>query len=338
MLIEVSESSQASDARRKVLACAEDLELNEMRRGALAVAVSEMATNLVKHAKRGHIVVQQFQRGVHPGLRVISVDKGPGIQDITRALSDGHSTAGSMGSGLGAIKRLSDAFEIYSVPGAGTVICAEFWDGTSNQSIRSLASLQAPIDVGIISEPITGEEVCGDGWGVRSSSDSILLMVVDGLGHGVLAAEAAREAERILSESRKHDPHEILLDTHAALKKTRGAAIGLAKIDLQRRVISFVGVGNVSASVVSQNSSRGFASHNGILGQQMQKVQEFMLPWNHDNILIMHSDGVATRWDLERYPGLKAKRASLIASVLHRDFSRGRDDATVLAAKAAPTN
>jgi len=329
MLIEVSESSQTGDARRKALAWAEDTQMGETRCGAVALAATEMATNLVKHAGRGHILVQQLRKNGSRGLRITSVDKGPGIADITRALSGGHSTAGSMGTGLGAIRRISDNFDLYSLPGVGTVVSAEFWNG------KLPHSRPHPLEIAVISEPIAGEDVCGDGWGVRNMTDAVNIMVIDGLGHGILAAEAAREAERIMSETHMDRPETILHDMHAALRKTRGAACGISKIDLEKRLLNFAGVGNISTSVVAPGTSRTLASHNGILGQNMERIQEFAVPWNENSVLVMHSDGLGTRWDLERYPGIWNKRASLVAAVLYRDFCRGRDDVTVLVAKAA---
>ncbi len=333
MLIEVSEASQAGEARRKAVALAEELELGENRCGAVAIAATEMATNLIKHAGRGHLLVQRMQPSEMPGLRVIAVDKGPGVADISQALADGHSTAGSMGSGLGAIRRLSDCFDFYSVPGAGTVVIADFWPETRKATRRGATGDLETLQVGVVSEPIAGEDVCGDGWGVRLSSDHVILMVVDGLGHGILAAEAAREAERSLAAATRDSLVDILHDAHLALKKTRGAAFALAKIDAQQGLLSFAGVGNITASIVGPGMSRSMASHNGILGQQMERVQEFTAPWNRSNILVMHSDGLMGRWDLERYPGIWNRHPSLIAAVLHRDFCRRRDDVTVLVAK-----
>jgi len=327
MLIEVGESSQAGEARRRVVAFAEELEIGESYCGTVALATTEMATNLVKHAGKGHILVQRLQTSGSRGLRIISVDKGPGIADVSRALSDGHSTAGSMGTGLGAIRRLSDSFDVYSIPGSGTVISAEFWRGKHQKS--------GGLQVAALSEPVHGEEVCGDGWAVRLSPANTMLMVVDGLGHGTFASEAAREAERILAASKTDSLSDILHDTHAALKKTRGAASAIAKIDVEKGLLFFAGVGNIFASIVAMGSSRSLVSHNGTLGQQIHRVQEFTYPWNADSILVMHSDGLATRWDLNRYPGIWNKPPSLISAILHRDFYRGRDDVTVLVAKAA---
>jgi anti-sigma regulatory factor (Ser/Thr protein kinase) len=329
MLIEVSEASQAGEARRKATAFAEDLRMDETRCGEVALVATEMATNLVKHAGRGHILIQRLPANSHTGLRIMSVDKGPGIPNISKVLAGGYSTAGSMGSGLGAIRRVPDSFDLYSVPGAGTVVSAEFWQASgANQQ-------HADIQIGVVSEPIRGEEVCGDGWGARIHTEDALLMVVDGLGHGIFAAEAAREAERILASSKGESLDHLIQDVHDALKKTRGAALGLARINPHKGVLSFAGVGNVAASIVGTGSGRSMASYNGTIGHQMHRVQEFTYPWDPGKVFVMHSDGLNTRWELDQYPGLLNRHPSVIAAVLHRDFSRGRDDVTVLVAKAA---
>lgn len=329
MLIEVSESSQTGEARRRAVAYAEELEFDEARRGAVAIATTEMASNLVKHAGKGSILLQPIHDNGHSTLRVMAIDRGPGIADISRALVDGHSTAGSMGTGLGAIRRLSDSFEIYSGPQVGTIIRADFRAPSARPGEEP-----THVEIGAVSEPITGEEVCGDGWAVRTIRGGMVMLVVDGLGHGILANEATEEAKRVLAETRNLEPHAIVHDVHAALRKTRGAAMAIAKLDLDNQVLKFAGVGNISASIVSAASSRGLPSHNGTLGQVASRVQEFTYPWNPQDVLIMHSDGLASRWNLQQYPGIWSKHPSIIAAILHRDFSRGRDDVTVFVAKS----
>jgi anti-sigma regulatory factor (Ser/Thr protein kinase) len=329
MLIEVTEPSQAGEARRRAAALAEELNMSEERRGEIALVTTEMATNLVKHAGRGHILFRSLGDGGHGGLQITSVDSGPGITDIARALENGPLASGSLGSGLGTIKRVPDFFDLYSVPGSGTVVSAEFWNHT--KSGRKIP----PIQVGVVSEPIRGEEVCGDGWYARDSPSGALLMVVDGLGHGPFASEAAREAERVAASSEETSLKGILTDVNDALKKTRGAAGAVARIDLERGLLTFAGIGNVCAAIVSKGVGRGLTSHNGTLGHTMERIQEFTYPWSPESILVMHSDGLVSRWELERYPGVWNKPASVIAALLHRDFVRGRDDVTVLVAKVA---
>jgi hypothetical protein len=159
--------------------------------------------------------------------------------------------------------------------------------------------------------------------------------VVDGLGHGELASDAAREAERLFSTGNENTPFDIIQTTHLGLRGTRGAAGAVARISVEKALLTYAGVGNIAASIVSPANSRGIASHNGILGHNMERVQEFTFPWNGNSILIMHSDGLTTRWDLQKYAGIWSKPAGVIAAVLHRDFTRKRDDVTVLVAKAA---
>jgi len=329
MMIEVKESSQTGEARRKAAELAQDLQLGEVRAGAVALVATEMATNLVKHAGNGTMLFQRVRENGSSGLRIMAIDKGPGIADVTRALQDGHSTAGSMGTGLGAVRRVADQFEVYSASGMGTLIRAEFWP-EAHQNPHSPRMLIT----GVVSEPIQGEEECGDGWGFRRFADSVVLMVVDGLGHGVLAAEAAREGEQVLAKAQSDSPLEILQDVHGALRKTRGAAVGVTRINEAKGLVTFAGVGNISASIVSPGLSRSLASHNGTVGHHMPRVQEFTYPWNAGDVLVMHSDGLASRWDLDHYPGIWSKHPSVIAALLHRDFCRRRDDVTVLAAKS----
>jgi anti-sigma regulatory factor (Ser/Thr protein kinase) len=327
MIIRVSDPTHAGEARRQAALFAIDANLGERERGSLAIVVTEMTTNLVKHAGNGTIVVDAIAHNGSSGVRILGLDKGPGIRDLNTALRDGYSTAGTGGNGLGAIKRLSSAFDIYTAPGVGTAVLAEFWPPKKGSEHLS------PLEIGVVSVPIKGEDVCGDGWAVRKTADSVLLMVVDGLGHGILASDAAREAERIFAAAHSDSPTPVLQDSHDALKKTRGAAMAVASLHVERRLISFAGVGNIGSSIVTPSSSRGMASHNGTVGHQLHRIQEFTFPWNADSLLVMHSDGLKSSWDLTRYPGIWSKHPALIAGLLYRDFFRERDDVTVLVAK-----
>jgi anti-sigma regulatory factor (Ser/Thr protein kinase) len=327
MIIRVTDPTHAGEARRYAAIFAEDANLGERERGSLAIVVTEMATNLVKHAGNGTIVVDAVAQNGSSGVRVLGLDKGPGIRDLGAALRDGYSTTGTGGNGLGAIKRLSNAFDIHTSPGMGTAVLAEFWPQ------KRISTHASPIEVGVVSVPIKGEDCCGDGWGLRKASDSMLLMVVDGLGHGILASEAARAAESVFTASHTDSPTPILQDSHDALRKTRGAAMAIAALHLERQLVSFAGVGNIGGSIVKPGATRGMASHNGTLGHHLHRIQEFTFPWDADSILVMYSDGLKSGWDLSPYPGIWNKHPGLIAGMLYRDFARDRDDVTVLVAK-----
>jgi anti-sigma regulatory factor (Ser/Thr protein kinase) len=325
--VELSDPSHAGEARRLALHCAEKNGFTESERGGVAIAVTELATNVLKHAGSGTILCECIGQNGNSGLRVLALDKGPGIADLGQALQDGYSTSGTAGNGLGAVKRLSTRFDVYTLAQHGTCVLAEFW------SKRKLPASGIPFQVGAVSLAVRRESVCGDGWRSRPCNGTYLFMVVDGLGHGPLASDAAREAERVFDETGSLSPATILQDFHDALRKTRGAAAAIAAISLEKRLVFFAGVGNISGTVINENSRRGMTSHNGTLGHELRKIQEFSFPWESESVLIMHSDGLGSRWDLNQYPGIMRKHASVIAAVLYRDFERQRDDVTVLVAK-----
>jgi anti-sigma regulatory factor (Ser/Thr protein kinase) len=325
-MAEIADPSHVGEVRRLAVECAKSIGIDETDCGRIAIAVTELASNLVKHAQEGKILLEPLSRNGASGLRILSLDKGPGISNVSDALRDGYSTFGSSGNGLGAVRRLSTVFDLYSMAGLGTCILAECW---GHKRVNSPES----ISLGVVSLALRGETVCGDGWGTRVTADRSFLMVVDGLGHGAFAAEAAREAERVLAESRASSAVEILRDCHDALKKTRGAAAAVAEISPEKKMLKYAGVGNISATVIDPQGRRGIASYNGTLGHQLHHVQEFTVPWNENSILIMHSDGMRAKWDLNEYRGLGNKHPSIIAAMLYRDFRREIDDVTVMVAK-----
>jgi hypothetical protein len=241
-------------------------------------------------------------------------------------LRDGFSTSGTPGTGLGAIARLAASTDVYSRVPSGTALVARLWSATPPK---------ARLHVGGVSVPKPGERVCGDAWEVVQTGARVLVMVADGLGHGQQAAEAAQTAARIFRQSVGLGPVAILQDAHAALRATRGAAVAVAEVDLDARALRYAGVGNIAGCVIADGASRSMVSHNGTLGHQAHKFQQFDYPFPEGALLVMHSDGVVSRWNLDPYPGLAQRDPALVAGVLYRDFQRGRDDVTVVAAREA---
>jgi anti-sigma regulatory factor (Ser/Thr protein kinase) len=319
--LRVEDPSAAGEARRLVSRLSAAVGLHENQAGAAALIATEAATNIVKHAGRGEVLLRELEGT--DGVEILAVDRGPGMGNIDACLRDGYSTAGSSGTGLGAIQRLASVMDIYSRPGGGTVLLAQI-NKTSGTWPRR------PFDIGAVSVPKAGEEVCGDGWAILEQRDRLTLMVVDGLGHGPVAAQAAREAERVFRTSPPAAPAEIITRLHGALRTTRGAAAAVAAVDGGAGEVQFVGVGNIAGMVRSNGDRRQTVSHNGTVGGEMRKVQEFTYPWSTGALLLMHSDGINTSWQLENYPGLANAHPSVIAAVLYRDANRGRDDATVV--------
>jgi hypothetical protein len=192
--------------------------------------------------------------------------------------------------------------------------------------------------IGAVCLPMPGEIACGDAWAVGSDRTVASLLLADGLGHGPHAAEASEAAASIVDRCPAAAPGVILQQAHHALRATRGAAVASARLDSVSKEMHFAGVGNIAACVFDGNGRRPMVSHNGIVGSNMRKVQEFAAPWSTDSFIIMHSDGLGTRWDLGQYPGLAMRPPSLIAAVLYRDFARKRDDVTVLVVRKNLSN
>ena len=322
MLLPVLENSQLGEARRYVTLLADALEFSEADSGKIAIVATELAGNLVKHAGGGELLVRAILEGPIPGIEIIACDKGPGIADITRSLQDGISTAGTPGNGLGAARRLMHEFDVYSKPDKGTVISCRLF-------VRKPA---APQDhaFGAICIPVTGEQECGDGWHVRQREAQTDILVVDGLGHGPSAAKAAQYAIETFKEHEGMAPVDTLQRIHGALVSTRGAAVAIASIDFHKGLLRYAGVGNIAGQILDNTLTRGLVSFNGTVGFQMHKVKEMTYPWPKGGQLVMYSDGLQNRWRIEDYPGLQHQHPSLMASVLYRDFQRGRDDVTVL--------
>ncbi|MBX9258119.1 SpoIIE family protein phosphatase [Desmonostoc muscorum CCALA 125] len=325
--ITITESSQTGEARRVAMALATRLGFQETERGKVGIVVTEVANNLIQHAHSGVVLLRALKHDLALGIEVLSLDKGPGMVDVDECLQDGFSTGGTLGNGMGAIRRLSELFEIYSIPNQGTALLAHLWSNPTPHLPEKI------LEIGAICLPKQGEEVSGDTWACEIDRCRSLLLVADGLGHGPAAASAASQAVRIFQDHHHRSPGAIVEAAHAALRTTRGAALAIAEIDFEQQSVRFAGIGNIAASIFSFTEHHNLVSHNGIVGHEVRKIQEFSYPWYANGLLIMHSDGLGAKWRLDRYPGLSQKHPSLIAGVLYRDFNRERDDVTVLVAK-----
>jgi anti-sigma regulatory factor (Ser/Thr protein kinase) len=331
VLTQIDDRSQVGEARRAALQMAEALAFDATQGGKVALAVTEVATNIVKHAGTGKILLAPLMRDGAAGMEILALDRGPGIANVGASLRDGYSTAGSMGSGLGALSRLSRSFDLYSQPGQGTALRLEVW-GTPLASPPPDA-----VELGAVCLPKSGEDVAGDGWLLECLGDYRTIMVVDGLGHGPNAARAARVATEAFAAHASAEPAALMDICHEALATTRGAAGAAARIEPAKRRGTFAGIGNIACRIEALGERRQLVSHSGTLGHVMRRVQEFEFNFPVGSLLILHSDGLATHWAGSDYPGLTTKHAGLVAGVLYRDHDRGRDDVTVVVLKNMAT-
>jgi anti-sigma regulatory factor (Ser/Thr protein kinase) len=322
----VVDQTQPAEARRVASTMARLLEFDDTTAGRVALVATEVATNLVKHGGGGEILIRPLDHDDERGIELLALDKGPGIANLTESRVDGVSSAGSAGTGLGAIARMSDEHDIYSQVGRGTAVLSRIWQ------TRPSRPRWTRIAVAGVSVAKPGESTCGDGWAVTSRGSGVVILLADGLGHGPEAAAASREAIRIFEKHATDGPAAILRVAHDALRSSRGAAVAIANVDWGSREITFSGIGNIVGTVLSDNR-RSMVSHNGTLGHAVRSFSEFTYAWTPDALVVLNSDGLVSQWSLDPYPGIKARDPSLIAAVLYRDFNRGRDDATVVVAK-----
>jgi anti-sigma regulatory factor (Ser/Thr protein kinase) len=321
--VPVTDTSSVGEVRRAALLAAQRLGFDETRSGEFALLATESTRNVLIHGGGGEVLISGMKDGGGAVARILAMDRGPGIANVAQAMSDGYSTAGTMGAGLGAMKRMATALEIFTAKN-GTVVLMELGKTAAWDKLQ-IAGLVVPYP---------GERFCGDGWTFHHTPERMLVLVVDGLGHGVEAAEAAQEAIATFHQRAGLGPADILGYLHDGLKKTRGAVASIAEIRPKEKTLTYAGVGNISAVLLAGDTSRSLVSHNGTLGMTIARIQEFRLDWPADAVLVMHSDGLQSRWDLRTYSGLMVRHPAVIGGALLRDFRRQRDDASVVVVKA----
>ncbi len=321
-IVSVQEPSQVAEARRRAVEAGRAAHLDEESLGRLEIITTELATNLLAHAKGGEILITSPR---DQSIEVIAADTGPGLLNVELSFQDGFSTGTTPGLGLGAVRRQSQRVSAFASPGKGTVLSA---------LIQPLSVVSLP-ETAVISVPLRGESVCGDTWSHAEDSGRHLFIIADGLGHGVHAAEASQLATQIFDGATNESPDEIVRRMHNALRATRGAAVMIVSLDRERQLARWCGVGNISGTLQRPGASRGMMSENGTVGHQAPRVRIHEAPWSPIDVLIMHSDGLSSRWRMEQYDDLLSRSSGTIAGVLYRDHSRERDDRTILVAKVA---
>jgi len=313
--VRVADASQVAEARRRAAALADTAGVDAALQGRLALVVTELATNLLKHGGGGRIVVVV---GEHTGIDVLALDSGPGMDDVGACMADGYSTAGTPGNGLGAVRRQCEHVHVLSWRGVGTAVLARLGAGGDDT-------------IGALVVPMPGEEFCGDAWSAHADAGGRTVLVVDGLGHGPEAATAAQAAVREFQRCRAEPPQAIVEALHQALRPTRGGAVAVARIDDASDTVSYAGVGNIAAALAGAGGGlRRLVSHNGTAGLNARRIQAFEYPGARNGLLVMHSDGISASWSLDRYPGLARAHPLLVAGVLYHHHSRGRDDAAIV--------
>ena len=286
---------------------AAELGFDETDQGKAALVVTEAASNLVKHAGGGELIVQGLDYGqAGPCLEILALDSGRGMSDVGRCLADGYSTAGSPGTGLGAISRLADSFEIYSGPGTGTVLWARLDAKPRAPSIVAMHELE----LGVVRVAAPGEQVCGDDWAMVERDGLSFVLMVDGLGHGPSGGPGGgRGRARFPGTSVAGTGRDRRVDPPRHSWHARGgpgdrpARPGQGRGPLRRR-------GQYLRRHPRHGrpaKPRAWSRITAPSGTRFARSKPIDYPWTEDSLLLMHSDGLATHWNLDRYPGICAR-------------------------------
>lgn len=340
--LSIGDDAQVGAARRAVHRFAVPLGFSENELAELDIVVQEIATNAARYATAGGFLHWTTPLDGAPGVELFYWDKGPGIYDLDHAVNDGVSSGGSLGGGLGAIRRLLGEFEVYStVRGTtsrlgrqrrtthGTAMLGRKWVAHA-QHAEGWADTSLSRTIGVWSRPRPGEHVNGDAYFIRRHAGSTLFAVIDGLGHGPGAHAASQVALDSLAQWRGEPLDETLYAVHDALRATRGAVLAAVMLDKENEAFYYAGVGNVETRVFGSPVPVRPIPNNGTLGARLREVRVWSYSWTQGMIIVMASDGLSATWDSSAYPGLLAKSPQLVAGVLLRDFARDSDDATVL--------
>ncbi|MDQ0964046.1 anti-sigma regulatory factor (Ser/Thr protein kinase) [Streptomyces sp. B4I13] len=350
--VPVHDSTRVRDARVAAEDAAALAGLDGPRTADAALVATELATNLLKHARGGQLLVEAVAA---PGgrseallVQIVAVDHGPGMSDVPAALGDGFSTAGSLGAGLGTCRRLSDDFDLHSVPGRGTVALARIGHAAVSTDRHGPADASSPhspatVRAGGVNIPFRGGDCSGDAWTCVRDGDLLTLMMADGLGHGPEAARASAAAVAEVRRSAHLPPAELLRRLDGALRGTRGAAIGVARLDLRAGRLRFAGIGNIGARLREGDSWRHLVSRPGIVGvHRPTTLPETEADWAADRLLVLHSDGLPSHWTPPADHRLLSADPALTAAVTVRDAGSSarpvRDDTAVAVLSPSPSD
>ena len=323
----VAERSQLSFVKREIHNLVR-IDFGENRTGEIDIVVSELCSNLIKHAGSGEILYRLSKENNQPLFEIISIDNGPGMKDVVHSSKDGISSKNTLGQGLGAISRLSSFSQVYSTEGWGTIIYAGF----------RLAPLEKASPGRFIFRCLNvakpGETVSGDGIEIRRLEDKVMVLAGDGLGHGPHAKEAVDKAIEVFNSSVSTDPAELIKELHAGVKKTRGLVATIAELDFSKKKWEVCGIGNIHTRLQQGLEYRNYICNNGIISLNIPGRIENAV-WNMEKfqMLIFCSDGIKTRWDIARYSSILKYDPMILAAALYKDHARQNDDMTILIIK-----
>ena len=317
--------ASVSVARERVRELGVSLGLDQTTIESVAVAASELVHNQLRHARRGQLAVRGVERDGIPGIEIIAADLGRGIADPVMALEGPGPSSTSLGSGLSGARRMTHEMDVDVRSGEGTCVRAR----------RFAEPVRRRREVGILGRPCEHESESGDHAAFVRDGDSLVVAVVDGVGHGPLAREASMGAVAAFLAHAGSSPAAILDASDAAVASTRGAVMSVARIDASAGEVEHAAVGNVVTRIERYRASRILSGVSGTLGARgvRRKPHPETVALDRTEVLMLYSDGVSSRVDLSSEPDLLREHSLVIAQRIMAKFSRANDDALVLVAR-----
>ncbi|HVU56645.1 MAG TPA: ATP-binding protein [Puia sp.] len=294
--------------------------------------VSELGSNLVKHASGGEMLAGILQTDDGMTLELIGLDNGPGMTDPEKMMADGASTTQTLGHGLGSIRRLSDTFELYSRKDWGTILLSR----VHKKKTASRRSHKAAVQINALVVPKPGETLSGDGWYYMAGKNGVIhLLVADGLGHGAEAHRAVKEAVSAFRTTDSESPAEILRHLHQSIKRTRGIVATVVIIDPKEKTWRLCGIGNIGTRLIGYQQSKSYLPYNGIIGSNIPNTLNDQELSQHDyQQIVLCSDGIRSRWEHAKHPTIGKYDLSIQAAAIYKDFGRKTDDMSVIIGRA----
>ena len=331
----IEDRSYVSYLKREIHSNAVKAKFSEKKVGEIDIVVSEITSNVVKHAGKAEFLYRIEKSETETTIELICIDQGPGMADVAKMIKDGESTTQTLGQGLGAIHRLSNIAQIYSKPGWGTIVYAVIYDKqVKGEFVPPSLRSSDLISINALCVPKPRETDCGDGYRIRQTPAGLMIFFADGLGHGPLAKEAVDTAGDVFMTTTETDPVAIIRNLHENIRRTRGLVGTVTVLDTKLKEFRFCGVGNIHARFYAGIESRNFMSYNGTVGLNIPNtINASRVTLEKNQHLILCSDGIQTRWDLARYPGIFKYSTMILAACIYKDFTRRNDDSSILIAK-----
>lgn len=323
----IADRSFVAYAKREIHSAVSGAAFSEMRIGEIDIVVSEICSNLIKHGKGGELLYRVDKSNTEaPVVEILCIDNGVGIPDVARVMKDGFSTSSTLGQGLGAIQRLSTFFEVFSIPGWGTVLYS-----CIHSAKQSVYTKPEKLNVTALCVPKHNETFCGDGCAVKKNDDYVQYFFGDGLGHGPAAHDAVKYAADFFSTTDEREPVDILKRMHQEVRKTRGLVATVASLDIKAETWRICGIGNIMTRIYKGIEYKNYLSYNGTIGLNIPTtMNSTSIPCEKNQRLIFCSDGIRSGWDITRYPAILRYSNAVLSAAIYKDFNRNTDDASVL--------